>query len=85
MCSATIHLAMANQNLVVSSATDPPDIYSKYASISSYVLGGKQIVVGIVLIILMIVIIPKQDSAYTAELTLPLFVYFAGCSTVSWF
>ena len=85
MYLATVNLAMANQNVVVASATDPPEIHPKYASVSSYVLGGKQIVVGIVLIILMIVVIPKQDSAYNATLSLQLFVYFAGCSMVSWF
>ncbi|KAI0228816.1 Calcium/calmodulin-dependent protein kinase type IV, partial [Lamellibrachia satsuma] len=81
VCSATIHLAMANQNVVVSSATDPPEIHSKYASVSSYVLGVKQIVIGFVLITLMIVVKSKYVTDNTAASTLPLFVYFAGCST----
>ena len=85
MYSATIHLAMANQNVVVTSATDPPEIHLKYANVSSYVLGGTQIVVGIVLIILMIVIIPKPGNGDTTALTMLLFAYFAGCSMVSWF
>ena len=85
MYSATINLAMANQNVVVASATDPPEIHSKYASISSYVLGGKHIVVGIVLITSMIVVIPKQDTVYKPAVALSMFVYFASCSTVSWF
>ena len=85
MCSATVNLAMANQNMVVVSATDPPEIHSKYASVSSYVLGVKQIVIGIVLITLMIVVKSKYVTDNTATSALPLFVYFAGCSTVSWF
>ena len=85
MYSATINLAMANQNVVVASATDPPEIHSKYASISSYVLGGKHIVLGIVLIILIMVAMPKQGNEYAADVALSMFGYFAVCSTVSWF
>ena len=79
--SVTMSPAMTNANMVVEDVPIPRELLANYASRSSYVLGGIQVGMGVVLLIANIFIIATFGAYFSTGRSVS---EFGGCVLVSW-